>query len=173
MSTQHELDALRDEVKSLNAALTKQTRTTKRFAYGVSCLLVAGIAVAATNMQSMPDVIRAKHFHVVGDEGKIVAALGAMPDGGVLGILNKDGKTVATLSPDPDGGGRLVIRNNVEKKVASLHADSDGGGFLVLANQEKNIGAVLAATSDGGSLDIFDNRDNVTFQAPKKESVAN
>ena len=82
MTTQHELDALKTEVRSLNAALTKHSRTTKRLVYGFGCLLITGIAVAATSMQNMPDVIKAKHFHVVGDEGKIVAALGAMPDGG-------------------------------------------------------------------------------------------
>ena len=49
MNTQQtEIDVLKAQVKTL-----------KRMFYGFGCLLVAGIALAATSMQGGPDVIQA------------------------------------------------------------------------------------------------------------------
>ena len=193
MTTRHELDALRTEVRSLNTALQKQSRTTKRLAYGFGCLFLAGLTIAATSMQSMPDVIKAKHFHVVGDDGKIVAALGTLPDGGMLGILNKDGQTVATLSPDSKGNGKLTIRNKIAKKMTSLYSDDNGGNLSIFNDDEKRVAAVyvlrdgggalsafgehpetpatsLAATPNGGRLTIRDSDHKITFSAPEAEA---
>ena len=50
--------------------LETQVRTLKRIVYGFGCLLVAGVVVSATSVQSVPDVIQAKRFEVVNDEGK-------------------------------------------------------------------------------------------------------
>ena len=74
--------------------LETQVRTLKRIVYGFGCLLVAGIVVGATSLQFVPDVIYAKKFEVVNDEGKVVVKMGASNDGGGLGIFNNDGKIV-------------------------------------------------------------------------------
>jgi len=39
--------------------LENQVKTLKRIVYGFGCLLVAGIVVAATSLQTVPDVIQA------------------------------------------------------------------------------------------------------------------
>ena len=80
--------------------LRNQVRTLKRIVYGFGCLLVAGIVVGATSLQTVPDVIQAKKFEVVNDDGKVVAKFYWSEDGGMLGISNKDGKLVITL-PNP------------------------------------------------------------------------
>ena len=85
--------------------LRNQVRTLKRIVYGFGCLLVAGVIVSATSLQTVPDVIQAKKFEVVNDEGKPVVNLYAYDDGGVLSIANKDGKAVAGLYVDKDGNG--------------------------------------------------------------------
>ena len=55
--------------------LRNQVRTLKRIVYGFGCLLVAGIVVGATTLQTVPDVIQAKRFEVVNEDGKTVAGL--------------------------------------------------------------------------------------------------
>ena len=45
--------------------LRNQVRTLKRIVYGFGCLLVAGIVVGATSLQTVPDVIQAKKFEVI------------------------------------------------------------------------------------------------------------
>ena len=57
--------------------LETQVRTLKRIVYGFGCLLVAGIVVGATTLQTVPDVIRAKVFQVVNDDGVVVASFKA------------------------------------------------------------------------------------------------
>ena len=59
-------------------SLENQVRTLKRLFYGTACLLLAGVAVAATNMQSVPDVIQAKKFQVVNDEGRSIVNIHAI-----------------------------------------------------------------------------------------------
>jgi len=101
--------------------LRTQVRTLKRIVYGFGCLLVAGVVVSATSLQTVPDVIQAKRFDVVNNEGKRVAVLGADKDGGRLSILNNDRKSVAGLLVNADGG-VLEIYNSGGKRVAALSA---------------------------------------------------
>jgi hypothetical protein len=151
---QHEITELRNQV-----------RTLKRIVYGFGCLLVAGIVVSATSMQTVPDVIQAKSFGVVNDEGKVVAAIGASKDGGALGIFDNDGKPVAGLGADKDGG-VLTINNKDGKPVAGLFADENGGGWLSIHNKDGKLVAGLIASEDGGGLRILNNKGEVTSSLP-------
>ena len=85
--------------------LENQVRTLKRIVYGFGCLLVAGVVVSATSLQTVPDVIQAKKFEVVNDEGKVVASFYAYMGGGMLSFSNKDGGVVAGLGSDEVNGG--------------------------------------------------------------------
>jgi len=114
--------------------LRNQVRTLKRIVYGFGCLLVAGVVVSATSLQTVPDVIEAKMFRVVNDEGKPVAGLYAGEDGGWLEIRNKDGKDVAGLRASADGG-TLGIRNKDGKPVAGLFATEKGGVLMTIDNK--------------------------------------
>jgi hypothetical protein len=83
--------------------LRNQVRTLRRMIFGVFGLVVVGGLLAATSLQSVPDVVRAKQFEVVNDEGKTQAILFAGPEGGEMVILNKDGKQVAAIFADANG----------------------------------------------------------------------
>ena len=58
--------------------LETQVRTLKRIVYGFGCLLVAGIVVGATSLQTVPDVIQAKSFEAVNDVGNVLAVTGKL-----------------------------------------------------------------------------------------------
>ena len=78
--------------------LRNQVRTLKRIVYGFGCLLVAGVVVSATSLQTVPDVIQAKKFEVVNDEGEAVAVMTALPDGsGRVTTLNSKGESTSSL----------------------------------------------------------------------------
>ena len=116
--------------------LRNQVRTLKRIVYGFGCLLVAGVIVSATSLQTVPDVIQAKKFEVVNDEGKVVASFYANMGGGMLSFSNKDGKVVAGLGSDEvNGGGVLGINNKDGKPVAALGASEIGGMLITLDNK--------------------------------------
>ena len=86
--------------------LETQVRTLKRIVFLVCGLLIAGVVVSATSVNRIPDVIQAKKFEVV----------------------NNEGKTVVGLSANAIGMGRLIVRNKDSKPVAAIFADTYGMG---------------------------------------------
>jgi len=97
------------------AVLELQYRTMKRIVLGVACvislnfaicsLIIVGYFVSTTNAH---DVIQAKKFEVVNDEGKVVASFYANMGGGMLSFSNKDGEVVAGLGSDEVNGGGCI-----------------------------------------------------------------
>ena len=122
--------------------LETQVRTLKRIVYGFGCLLVAGIVVGATSLQTVPDVIQAKRFEVVNDEGKVVVIMGASNDGGWLGIFNNDGKIVVGTNAYKNGG-LLYVLNKDGGKVAGLRANKDGSGDVLTLNNKGEVTSQL------------------------------
>ena len=108
-------------------SLETQVRTLKRMLFGVFGLVVIGGLLAATSMQSVPDVIQAKKFEVVNDEGEVRGRIyvldGLEPgeDGGArLQMHNKDGLSVIDISAGSSSGS-LNFFNHEGKKVFSMH----------------------------------------------------
>jgi hypothetical protein len=135
-------------------SLETQVRTLKRMLFGVFGLVVVGGLLAATSLQSVPDVIRAKQFEVVNDEVKVVASFYANMGGGMLSFSNKDGEVVVGLGSDEvNGGGVLGINNKDGKIVAGIHAGKNGGVARVLNNKFTEV-AGIRATPDGGVLSV-------------------
>ena len=166
MNTQQsEIDILKAKIKTLDVALAKQSRTFNRMFYGFGCLFMAGIALAATSMQGVPNVIQAKAFQVVDDEGKVMAALVEGATNGVLTIFNKDGKIVARMDANA-AGGLFGINSKDGKRVAGLSAQPDGG-LLGINNKDGEIVVGLGSDPDGGgALDIYGKDEAITFKAP-------
>lgn len=132
-----------DRIKSLES----QVRTLKRLFLGAACLLMAGIAVAATSMQGVPDVIRAKQFRVVNDDEDVVASLRTDAFGdGELVVQNKDRSAAASLGAAQHGGA-LAIFNKKGKVVAGLWVASNGGGLLTITDKERKPVATLPELS--------------------------
>ncbi len=89
--------------------LENQVRTLKRIVYGFGCLLVAGVVVSATSMQTVPDVIQANSFEITNDEGKVFSRFGVIEHGGSLDIFDNDGKRVVAIG----AGGLDIIGSTV------------------------------------------------------------
>ena len=116
--------------------LRNQVRTLKRIVYGFGCLLVAGIVVGATSLQTVPDVIQAKSFHVVNDEGNPLVGLGYMTANGV-------------------DNGAIVLGNSKQQPLVILGASDSGQGFIrTVDGKEGQTLVALGATIDGGMVVI-------------------
>ena len=153
---QNELTELRNQVRAL-----------KRILNGFGCLLVAGIVVGATSLQTVPEVIQAKKFQVVNDDGKVVASFYANMGGGMLSFSNKDGEVVAGLgSDDVNGGGVLGINNKDGKIVAGIYANEDGGVARVLNNTFKEVVVISANANGGGVMKTTDGKGTMTSHTP-------
>jgi hypothetical protein len=144
--------------------LRHQVRTLKRVVYVAFGLMLVGGLLAATSLQSVPDVIQAKRFELVNNQGKVRAQIytlgGAHLDDAVGGarlqMHNKDGLSVIEISSESSSGS-LNLFNHKGKNVVSLLTTSAGGNLRV-SNNEGKLGAALKARGVGGSLE-FRNKD--------------
>ena len=148
--------------------LRNQVRTLKRIVYGFGCLLVAGIVVSATSLQTVPDVIQAKKFEVLSDDGKAVVVLSShlldremnAEDSmyyGSVSALNSNGGTLVTLgSNNCNGTGQVATFNG-------------HGRFLVLLgyNQDTTPGLTPVAY-DSGLVTTFAINGGITSNTPAR-----
>ncbi|MDP7005324.1 MAG: hypothetical protein QF718_03845 [Phycisphaerales bacterium] len=119
--------------------LETQVRTLKRIVYGFGCLLVAGVVVSATTLQTVPDVIQAKSFEVISENGKPVVVLNShlLDTGesdvnervyyGSMSSLNSKGGTLVTLgSNNCTGTGQIATLNGYGRLLVKLGYKVDG-----------------------------------------------
>jgi hypothetical protein len=152
-------------------SLETQVRTLKRMLFGVFGLVVVGGLLAATSLQSVPDVIQAKKFQVVTDEGKVVASFYANMGGGMLSFSNKDGEVVVGLGSDEvNGGGVLGINNKDGKIVAGIFANKDGGVARVLNNKFTEVVRIDVDNNGYGEIKVTNSEGEDVSEATSEES---
>ena len=134
--------------------LRNQVRTLKRMLLGVFGLVVAGGLLAATSLQSVPDVIRAKQFEVVDDEKKPQVLISADGSGGVLQVNNKKGKPVVVIMTE-ESGGTFVLADNDENGVAMISASAHGGAIAIAGKNELPL-LGMYSVAEGGVLTAQD-----------------
>ena len=142
------------------ATLESQVRTLKRMLFGVFGVVVVGGLLAATSLQSVPDVIQAKKFEVVNGEGKVIVELSNLSGGGVdngmLVTRNSAGKTLVILAAS-SAGGMVITENGKGKRLVQLTANSYGHGLVRTENGEGGILVDLASTSEGSGMIATEN----------------
>tara|TARA_B100001121_G_C18434731_1_gene500925 strand:- start:242 stop:694 length:453 start_codon:yes stop_codon:yes gene_type:complete len=117
--------------------LRNQVRTLKRIVYGFGCLLVAGVVIGATSLQTVPDVIQAKKFEVVNDEGIAVVTLESFEDSGVIHTTDSLGYINFLVMSEKDSNGitcgRVEVQNANTKALVVL-SSYEGQGVVVTGN---------------------------------------
>jgi hypothetical protein len=142
--------------------LETQVRTLKRIVYGFGCLLVAGIIVSATSLQTVPDVIQAKKFEVLSDDGNPVVVLDShILESGVLvkkelhygsiATLNSQGGTLVTLGANPCfGTGQLMTMNAHGRLLVKVGAEFQKLRYGVVGN-----GGLIETYQENGTLTSY------------------
>ena len=149
-------------------SLENQVRTLKRMLFGVFGLVVVGGLLAATSLQSVPDVIQAKKFEVLSDDGNPVVVLSSqLLDRGIdvtdnvyygsVSALNSKGGTLVTIgSNNCNGTGQVATFNGHDR-------------FLVLLgyNQDTTPGLTPVAY-DSGLVTTFAINGGITSNSPEQ-----
>ena len=120
-------------------SLEAQVRTLRRMLFGVFGLVVLGGLLAATTLQTVPDVIRAKKFEVVNGDEQPIVLLAANQAGGLVEIRNGNGMGLVRLTSHPEGG------------TISIH-DSRARTLILMGGNERGSGALQTRTNKGGTL---------------------
>ena len=143
--------------------LETQVRTLKRIVYGFGCLLVAGVVVSATSLQTIPEVIQARSFEVVNDKGQKLVHISHTYDAGYVGTFStkssKEGQELVVLTSTVSGGyigthtkeGQEVVKIGTENGVGYVATKNKDGQNLVLITGSKKSegGAILTMNKEG------------------------
>ena len=98
-----------------------------------------------------PDVIRAKNFEVLNDEGRLAARLGANLHGGGIAIFNVKGMPLVNIGLTAGGYGAVTTFNGEGRELVQLGAMEGGYGAVTTFSSEGKELVTLAATVDGDS----------------------
>lgn len=139
-------------IDSRLAAVENQLRFQRTIIAGLLIALVALVGYGAS--EGIPDVIRARKFVVVSEEGREVVVIKSWKYGGWFQIKSSDGiKSTHLLSHDGKGLGRLDIKNKEGKNIFFVGADVVGNGAVSLNNKEgKGIITLGFTVTDNGHL---------------------
>ena len=149
--------------------LRNQVRTLKRIVYGFGCLLVVGVVVGATSLQTVPDVIQAKRFEVLGEDGNAVVVLDCylqenekeIPFSGEVSVIreknylgfirtqNSKGQILAEFTATVDGEGVVEIQNGKGQTLVELGTTVNGEGMVTTKNGKGQPLVQLGATVVG------------------------
>ena len=158
-------------------SLESQVRILKRMLFGVFGLVVVGGLLAATALQSVPDVVQAKKFEVVNDEGKVFVRISgsstqpnsikSIQQGGMISTYNTQGEALILMGMNNHGSGGIQTMNNKGHTLVSLATTTDGKGMVLTANGKGGTLVELGATSDGeGVVQTQNGKGVVTSQIP-------
>lgn len=161
--------------------LRNQVRTLKRVVYGAFGLMLVGGLLAATSLQSVPDVIQAKKFEVLNKNGKVSVSLESLNDSmaksvdgcGVIKVLDANGLPGIQMSCGISGGWLSVFGTGSESPLLvslAAPATDDGGtwlgGFSIRHLPGKNIVEMTMTPEGDGIVKTFDKAGAVTSTTP-------
>ena len=156
--------------------VTRLERENSRLRRGRIIVLViaSGLAVMGQAApRSVPDVIRAKKFEVIGDNGRLIARLGrgvfqdygalsifdsneelkasifASTVGGVIFTANRKGRTVVSIGPDEAGNGSISTFNGKGKEAVRISTTTTGKETISTHNSKGERLVSISSTNKG------------------------
>lgn len=151
-------------MQTLEARLQKLETSNRRY-QTILFLFLASFAIifmAFKKQQNIPDVIQAKKFEVVDDNGNVLAILTQSDGNGIIRTLNKDGKKLVNLTYTTNREGYLGIENGNGQEMIRFSSSNDGGGGYIgiynpagkktlTINNDKSGGNIYVCNSNGDS----------------------
>src|SRR5689334_10156806 len=100
MTLEQRLEALEQSVRDGG----RQLRRWRTLAIGSSVVLLAICTMAAAERTGLiPDVLRAKSFEVINDQGLVMARVGQVDGNGGIALFGRDGKENFIVGMTPSG----------------------------------------------------------------------
>jgi len=102
------------------------------------------------------DVVRAKRFELVDDDGRVLAKISPSSDGaGAISTRDRNGAELIRLGATEGGKGTIATYDGDGKVLSRLAHSSEGGTFELYNRNEARI-LFLGPYHDGGSICVHD-----------------
>lgn len=139
---------------SLEERIERLERTNRRYRLMftlLGVLAVCAVGISATQDEGVPDVIQAKAFAVVDDEGNILVLLEETKGAGGVSIFDKTGDLLATMAFAPVEGKRAGVLGTYRggKPLVMISAVPGGSGVIGTSNFEGKLMVEITTTVNG------------------------
>lgn len=143
------------------AKLEKNLRLYRLFFSTSVIVLIAVILMSSGKKADVPDLIKAKAFQVVDDNGNVLLLLNKEKGNGQIATYSPGGQKLVRLFTSDGGAGAINTfdaNGNLNFKVTRT---TEGGGYMALYNSNvKEVMEVGVTKSDAGYLQINDDNAN-------------
>jgi len=147
--------------------LETQVRSLKRIVCLVCCLLVAGVAISATQSQGVPNVIQAKSFEVVNDDGTAIVQLSRTTAGlGTIRTMNNQGQELVRLGVTVSGKGFIKTLDGNGEVLVQLGVTTDGEGIIKTMNGNGRALVLLGGLRGQGGVWTYSDDGVTTSKLP-------
>ncbi|MCP4833438.1 MAG: hypothetical protein GY895_01620, partial [Phycisphaera sp.] len=128
------MSTLEQDVRTLQS----QVRRQRRWNITLGAVVVVGGLMAATGVRSVPDVIQAKRFEMVNDEGKVLVMMNSVfyqgQHYGFVTTLDGEGQALVELGAKVGGEGSVTTKDGKGQTLVVLGATEDGEGLVKTQN---------------------------------------
>lgn len=137
-------------------------RQNKRLNWGLCATVLTGLSLllmGQNSSQDVPDVIRAKRFEVVDDQGKALVILAAGEGAGLILTFDEKGNGLVAIGA-PEGGGAVATfdgkGNQKENQLVAIGATSDGTAQIATYDGKGNKLVMISAGMGRGTIATLD-----------------
>ena len=145
-------------MNTIEMRLQKLEVTNRR--YKTIVIVMLGAVLVTTFMAfrspiAVPDVLQAKKFEVVDDNGNVLVRVSQDAGNGLIKTYNKDGKKLVNITYTTKGEGFLALEDGNSQETVRLTTSSEGGGgYIGIYNSLGKRTMTLANEASGGNLYI-------------------
>lgn len=145
---------------SLEQRIVKMEKDLRFYRFTIAGLLVVAfgfIIMSFGPKKTAPEVIEAKAFHVVDDNGRVLVEINKEDGNGQLSTFSPEGIRLASIFTTSGGAGGLNTFGKDGKLLFKVTNTIDGGGYMALFNGQTVEAAELGVTdAQSGYLKIND-----------------
>jgi len=150
-----------NQIEQRISKLEKSLRMYRLF-FGTSViLLIAVVLMSSGKKNDVPDLVKAKAFQVVDDNGKVLLLLNKEKGNGQMATYSSSGERLVRLFTSDGGAGAINTFDANGTLNFKVTRTTEGGGYMALYNSvEKEIMEVGVTRSNSGYFQVNDDQAN-------------
>lgn len=119
---------------TIEERIERLERQNRHLRLGLAGIVLGAAAIfgGAAARQAVPEVIKAKAFQVVADDGTPLVVLGALRGIGAVATFNGRGQELVRLGVSTVGAGTVTTRNAKGQELVKLGVFTEGTGFVAV-----------------------------------------
>jgi len=143
------------------AQLEKNLRWHRFIFMGSAALIICLVIMSFNHKKNAPDILEAKAFHVVDDNGNVLVEINKEDGSGQLSTYSTTGKRLVSLLSTEEGAGGINTYDKSGAELFKVTNTKNGGGYLALFNGKLQEIAELGVTEiQSGYFRINDSKGN-------------